>query len=87
MQIEVSKSELSEALRALGKLVTRTSPIEVFRSLKITGQGNTISFQPGLDFRLHWCYFAPDVGFCTQFAHKRAQNPVPKSSRKSKNER
>jgi len=50
MQIEVSKSELAEALRALGKLVCRTSPIEVYRSLRIEGKENKISFQTvGLD--------------------------------------
>ena len=50
MQIEVSKSELAEALRALGKLVCRTSPVEVYRSLRIEGKENKISFQTvGLD--------------------------------------
>ena len=50
MQIEVSKSELAGALSALGKLVCRTSPVEVYRSLRIEGKGNKISFQTvGLD--------------------------------------
>ena len=50
MQIEVSKSELAGALSALGKLVCRTSPVEVYRSLRIDGKENKISFQTvGLD--------------------------------------
>ena len=50
MQIEVSKSELAGALSALGKLVCRTSPVEVYRSLRIEGKENKISFQTvGLD--------------------------------------
>ena len=38
MQIEVSKNELAGALSALGKLVVRTSPVELFRSLLIEGK-------------------------------------------------
>ena len=50
MQIEVSKSELAGALSALGKLVCRTSPVDVYRSLRIEGKNNQISFQTvGLD--------------------------------------
>ena len=50
MQIEVSKSELAGAMSALGKLVSRTSPVEVYRSLRIEGKNNQISFQTaGLD--------------------------------------
>ena len=50
MQIEVLKNELAEALRALGKLVCRTSPVDVYRSLRIEGKNNQISFQTvGLD--------------------------------------
>ena len=50
MQIEVSKSELAGALSALGRLVCRTSPVEVYRSLRIDGKENKISFQTvGLD--------------------------------------
>ena len=50
MQIEVSKCELAGALSALGKLVCRTSPVEVYRSLRIEGKGNKLSFQTvGLD--------------------------------------
>ena len=42
MQIEVSKNELSVALSALGKLVCRTAPVELFRSLRIEGKENKI---------------------------------------------
>ena len=45
MQIEVSKNELSGALSALGKLVCRTAPVELFRSLRIEGKENKISSQ------------------------------------------
>ena len=45
MQIEVSKSELAGALSALGKLVCRTSPVKVYRSLRIESKENKISFQ------------------------------------------
>ncbi len=50
MQIEVLRSELAGALSALGKLICRTSPVEVYRSLRIEGKENRISFQTvGLD--------------------------------------
>ena len=50
MYVEISKSELSGALSALGKLVCRTAPVDVYRSLRIEGRGNMISFQTvGLD--------------------------------------
>jgi len=45
MQVEVLKSELARALTALGKLVCRTSPVEVYRSLRIEGKNNRIEFQ------------------------------------------
>ena len=45
MQIEVLKNELAGALSALGKLVVRTAPVELFRSLLIEGKGNTVAFQ------------------------------------------
>ena len=45
MQIEVSKNELAGALSALGKLVVRTSPVELFRSLLIEGKGDTVAFR------------------------------------------
>jgi len=38
MNVEISKSELAGALGALGKLVCRTSPVEVYRSLRIEGK-------------------------------------------------
>ena len=44
MQIEVSKNELAGALSALGKLVVRTAPVELFRSLLIEGKGDTVAF-------------------------------------------
>ena len=45
MKIEVLKSELAGALSALGKLVCRTSPVELHRSLRIEGKGNKIELQ------------------------------------------
>ena len=45
MNVEISKSELAGALGALGKLVCRTSPVEVYRSLRIESKNNQISFQ------------------------------------------
>ena len=45
MQIEVLKNELAGALSALGKLVVRTSPVELFRSLLIEGKGDAVAFQ------------------------------------------
>ena len=45
MNVEISKSELAGALGALGKLVCRTSPVEIYRSLRIEGKNNQISFQ------------------------------------------
>ena len=45
MRIEVSKNELAGALSALGKLVCRTSPMEVYRSLRIEGKENQILFR------------------------------------------
>ena len=50
MNVEISKNLLAGALSALGKLVCRTSPVEVYRSLRIEGKENNISFQTvGLD--------------------------------------
>ena len=41
---------MAGALSALGKLVCRTSPVVVYRSLRIEGKNNQISFQTvGLD--------------------------------------
>ena len=45
MRIEVSKNELAGALSALGKLVCRTAPVELFRSLRIEGKENKIELQ------------------------------------------
>ena len=45
MQIEMLKNELAGALSALGKLVVRTSLVELFRSLLIEGNGDTLSFR------------------------------------------
>ena len=45
MQIEVSKNEWAGALSALGKLVCRTAPVELFRSLRIEGKENKIELQ------------------------------------------
>ena len=36
-QIEVLKSQLVGALGALGQVICRTSPVEAYRSLRITG--------------------------------------------------
>ena len=50
MNVEISRNELAGALSALGKLVCRTSPLEAYRSLRIEGTENQISFQTaGLD--------------------------------------
>ena len=66
MQIEVSKSELAGALSALGKLVCWTSPVEVYRSLRIEGKENSISFQTvGLDEAITYTLPAEGVeDFC-----------------------
>ena len=66
MQIEVLKSELAEALRALGKLVCRTAAVEVYRSLRIEGKENKISFQTvGLDEAITYTIPAESVEeFC-----------------------
>ena len=45
MRIEVSKNELAGALSALGKLVSRTSPVEAFRSVEIVGKENQITLR------------------------------------------
>ena len=43
--MKISKSEIASALVALGKLVCRTSPVEVYRSLRIESKENQIKFQ------------------------------------------
>ena len=45
MNVEISKTELAGALSALGKLVCRTAPREAYRSMRIEGKENQISFQ------------------------------------------
>ena len=66
MQIEVSKNELAGALSVLGKLVCRTAPVELFRSLRIEGRENKISFQTvGLDEAITYTIPADGVeSFC-----------------------
>ena len=44
-QIEVLKSKLVGALGALGKVICRTSPVEAYRSLRITGESGKICRQ------------------------------------------
>ena len=43
--MKISKNEIASALVALGKLVCRTSPVEVYRSLQIESKENQIKFQ------------------------------------------
>ena len=43
--MEISKNLLAGALSALGKLVCRTSPVEVYRTLRIESKENQISLQ------------------------------------------
>ena len=64
--MEISKNELSGALSALGKLVCRTSPVEVYRSLRIEGKENEISFQTvGLDEAITYTIPAEGIeAFC-----------------------
>ena len=63
MQIEIVKNELAGALSALGKLVCRTSPVEVYRSLRIEGKENKISFQTvGLDETITYTLPVEGVG-------------------------
>ena len=62
MQIEVLKSELVGAFGALGKLVCRTAAVEVYRSLRIEGKENKISFQTvGLDEAITYTIPAEEV--------------------------
>ena len=50
MNVEISKNLLAGALSALGKLVCRTSPVEVYQTLRIESKDGTISLQTvGLD--------------------------------------
>jgi len=45
MEIKVSKNELAGALSALGKLVSRTSPVEALRSVEIVGKENKVTLR------------------------------------------
>ena len=48
--IEVSKNTLASALPALGKLICRTSPLAICKSIKIEAEGKTKnSVIPALD--------------------------------------
>ena len=50
MNVEISRNQLAGALSALGKSVSRTSPVEAHRSLRIEGKDGKILFQTvGLD--------------------------------------
>ena len=44
MKIEVSKNALAGALAALGKLVSRMSPVEEYKSVLIVLENGTLSF-------------------------------------------
>ena len=45
MEISLNKTELTGALPALGKMVSRTSPVEASRAVEITGIANTLHFR------------------------------------------
>ena len=45
MQINLNKTELTGALAALGKLVTRTSIIKTYQAVQIEGRANTLYFR------------------------------------------
>ena len=45
MNLEISKNELDGALAALGKLVSRTSPQEAYRSVQIEGKEDKLIFR------------------------------------------
>ena len=45
MNVEISRNLLAGALNALGKLVSRTSPLEAYRSLRIEGKNGKVLFQ------------------------------------------
>ncbi len=45
MQITINKTELTGALAALGKLVTRTSIIKTYQAVQIEGRANTLYFR------------------------------------------
>jgi len=45
MQLKLNKTELAGALAALGKLVCRSSPIQVYRAVQIEAVNNTLFFR------------------------------------------
>ena len=45
MKFEIVKNELAGALTALGKLVTRTSPVEANKSIRIKGENGKLVFE------------------------------------------
>jgi len=45
MELTLNKNELAGALPALGKLVSRTAPVEANRAVEITGFANTLHFR------------------------------------------
>ena len=45
MQITLNKTELAGALVALGKLISRTAPVDANRAIEITGFANTLHFR------------------------------------------
>ena len=45
MQLKLNKTELAGALVALGKLVCRSSPIPVYRTVQIEAVNNTLFFR------------------------------------------
>ena len=60
--MKISKNELAGALNALGKLVCRTAAVEIYRSLRIEGKENKLSFQTvGLDEAITCTISAEDV--------------------------
>ena len=45
MENSLNRTELAGALAALGKLISRTAPVEASRAVEIGGQANTLSFR------------------------------------------
>ena len=57
MEISLNKTELTGALAALGKLVSRTSLIKAYQAIQIEGRANTLYFRTrnvveGIEFRM-----------------------------------
>ena len=60
--MEISRNLLAGALGALGKLVSRTSPVEAYRSVLIEGKENKISFRTaGNEESITFTVDCPDV--------------------------